>query len=71
MKQLLNAMKYLEGVKVVHRDLKLENILVNSKMELKITDFGFSTTSENLLTAYGGTASYMAPEVVERKKYDG
>ena len=56
---------------VTHRDLKLENILVNANMDIKLTDFGFATYSADQLSAYGGTASYMAPEVHERKKYDG
>jgi serine/threonine protein kinase len=56
----------------VHRDLKLENILVNSEMELKITDFGFATYyNHNKTKGYGGTLSYMAPEVSELKLYDG
>ena len=40
-------------------------------MNLKLTDFGFAAYQSKKLTAYGGTASYMAPEVIERKKYDG
>lgn len=72
MKQLLDSMEYLQDQKIVHRDLKLENILVNAKMELKITDFGFATYyNYNKTKGYGGTLSYMAPEVSELKLYDG
>ena len=70
MRHLLIAMTYLECVKVVHHNQKLKNILVNSNMELKITDFGFSATSENLFTTYGGITSYIASEVIEITKYD-
>ena len=39
-RQLLDALEHMQEHSVVHRDLKLENILVNSKMDIKITDFG-------------------------------
>jgi len=72
LKQLLDSLEYLQENQIVHRDLKLENILVNSKMELKITDFGFATYyNKNKTKGYGGTLSYMAPEVSELKLYDG
>ena len=45
---------------------------MNSEMEIKITDFGFATYYEqNKTKGYGGTLSYMAPEVSELKLYDG
>ena len=43
MHQLVDAIGYLHNNEVVHRDLKLENILVNDNMDLKIADFGFAT----------------------------
>ena len=44
-KQIVSAMKYLAKKNVTHRDLKLENILVDANMDIKLTDFGFSTYS--------------------------
>ena len=57
---------------VVHRDLKLENILIDDKMNLKIVDFGFATYKGiKKLQSYKGTKTYMAPEIKKRLAYDG
>lgn len=57
---------------VVHRDLKLENILVNDAIDLKVADFGFATFKKiDKLNSYRGTMTYMAPEIKEGKQYDG
>jgi len=57
---------------VVHRDLKLENILINDHLELKIADFGFATNRRvNSLHTKLGSPTYQAPEISEGKIYDG
>ena len=61
----------MHDVTVIHRDLKLENILVDDKMKLKIIDFGFSTYNDNMCDVYCGTLPYMAPEIIENKPFDG
>ena len=43
MNQLIDSIEYMHKKGVVHRDLKLENILIDRKMNLKIVDFGFAT----------------------------
>lgn len=55
---------------VCHRDIKLENILVQQDI-LKLIDFGFSTFSHTLLNTHCGTPSYMPPEITLKIKYDG
>lgn len=58
--------------KVVHRDLKLENILVDEQLNLKVADFGFACYKNiDSLKSYRGTMTYMAPEIKEGKTYKG
>jgi serine/threonine protein kinase len=62
----------MHGKGVVHRDLKLENILVDDYMNLKVADFGFATFKKvDHLKSYRGTMTYMAPEIKEGKTYNG
>lgn len=70
--QMIEVVGYMQGKGVVHRDLKLENILVDDFMNLKVADFGFATYKKiNKLQSYRGTMTYMAPEIKEGKTYDG
>jgi len=70
--QMIEVVGYMQGKGVVHRDLKLENILVDDMMNLKVADFGFATYKKiNKLQSYRGTMTYMAPEIKEGKVYNG
>jgi calcium-dependent protein kinase len=76
--QLLRGLNYLHtSKKVVHRDLKLENILLVSQdrgnLEIKIADFGFAKKLDNEEREYlqCGTPLYMAPEVFDPKNNNG
>lgn len=61
---------YIHSKNIVHRDLKLGNILVNDNMHIKICDFGLSTrireTGEKRKTVCG-TPNYIAPEILEEQ----
>merc|ERR1719375_131117 len=70
--QMIHVLGYMQSKNVVHRDLKLENILVDDNLNLKVADFGFATYKKiNKLKSYRGTMTYMAPEIKEGKQYDG
>lgn len=69
-RQLCDAFEYLHGNGVSHRDMKPENIMLDSDFNLKIADFGFSSTKAQN-DSRKGTDSYMAPEIHMGQKYSG
>ena len=68
--QLIKALKYLHSHRVIHRDLKLGNLFLTEKMELKVGDFGLATKldfeGERKRTVCG-TPNYIAPEILDGK----
>lgn len=70
--QVLWGLAYLQHEKRVHRDIKPPNILINSKGEVKLTDFGISKQLQNSLmcATFVGSFKYMAPERMLHSKYD-
>jgi serine/threonine protein kinase len=61
---------------LVHRDLKLENILIDENAKtnkIKLIDFGFATNCQagDKLSMFCGTPCYMDPDLVKKKKYSG
>ncbi|XP_075478308.1 CBL-interacting serine/threonine-protein kinase 7-like [Primulina tabacum] len=73
--QLISALRFCHQNEVVHRDIKPQNLLLDHKGALKITDFGLSALSEQkrdgLIYTACGTPAYTAPEVVYHKGYNG
>ena len=57
---------HLHSHNVVHRDIKMENILLNDKFGIKLTDFGFAKLLSDGERLYElcGTLSYLAPEMI-------
>jgi len=72
LKQIVQAMLYCHSRGVIHRDLKLENVLFKNKLEddfsIKVIDFGIAGMSNDKVDA--GTLAYMAPECLERVAAD-
>lgn len=70
--QMLDSVEFMHTRRVVHRDLKLENILIDDNLNLKLADFGFACYKNiDQLKSYRGTMTYMAPEIKEGKTYKG
>ncbi|KAK7309079.1 hypothetical protein RJT34_05533 [Clitoria ternatea] len=73
--QLISGVSYCHSMQICHRDLKLENTLLdgNPAPRLKICDFGFSKSAllHSQPKSTVGTPAYIAPEVLSRKEYDG
>lgn len=68
--QIINALKYLHSHRIIHRDLKLGNLFLNDKMEIKLGDFGLATKLDfdgEKKRTICGTPNYIAPEVLEGK----
>ena len=68
--QLISALKYLHAHLVIHRDLKLGNLFIDSEMRVKVGDFGLATRlecPEERKKTICGTPNYIAPEILEGK----
>ncbi|KAF7837636.1 CBL-interacting serine/threonine-protein kinase 1-like isoform X1 [Senna tora] len=74
--QLIDGVSYCHNKGVFHRDLKLENVLVDAEGNIKISDFGLSALpqhfrADGLLHTTCGSPNYVAPEILSNKGYDG
>ncbi|KAG8819403.1 hypothetical protein FRC19_009800 [Serendipita sp. 401] len=71
--QLCLAVAYCHDQGVVHRDLKLENVLLDDRTQIKLSDFGFTREFERgtLLETFCGTTGYASPEMLQGQKYLG
>jgi len=69
--KIMEGIKFCHAHDICHRDLKLENILLDNGFCPKISDFGFACINKPNLTQYLGTLVYMAPEIHSQTPYDG
>lgn len=71
--QLCMAVAYIHDRGIVHRDLKLENVLLDERCNVKLGDFGFTREFEGkkLMETFCGTTGYAAPEMLAGRRYTG
>lgn len=70
---LVSALYYLHSNRILHRDLKPQNVLLDEEHHAKLCDFGLArnmTMGTHVLTSIKGTPLYMAPELLEEQPYD-
>ena len=72
-KQVTEGLKYIHSNKIVHRDIKLDNILIDLNNTVKICDFGVSRklSTGDIMHENCGTPAYIAPEIFQNKGYEG
>jgi len=69
-RDILVGLRYLHSVGVIHRDIKLGNIMISEQNELKIIDFGLSKdTQYSAPKTFCGTPDFISPEMLDRKPY--
>ena len=69
--KILKAIEYCHSQGICHRDIKLENILLNEKNEPVLCDFGYGSLSIDNLKYYIGSEHYYPPEILRLKPYNG
>ena len=65
--QVVTIFEYLHSKQIIYRDLKPENVLIQTNGYIKLTDFGFSKVIEGKTYTLCGTPEYLAPEIIMNK----
>ena len=72
--QIVQAVKKCHDINIVHRDIKLNNVIIDKSLQINLIDFGYSMmVSDPAYTRvikFCGTPLYMAPEIISKKEHD-
>lgn len=72
-RQIIDALQYIHSKNIVHRDIKLDNILIDLNNNIKLCDFGVSKQIKSNERVYDqcGTPAYIAPEILKNDGFQG
>lgn len=74
LRQVVEGLQYCHAKRIVHRDIKLDNLLLDEDGSVKLCDFGVSKhlkDANEVMTEQCGTPAYIAPEILKDKGYRG
>jgi len=67
--EILLGLEHIHAVKIIYRDLKLENVLLDQQGHCRLSDLGLAVLTDQKIKGYAGTPGYVAPEIILNRRY--